>query len=330
MKILVLGYYNFLNAGDDRIQYSITRLLEGHTVVFLPHYLPIPKEYLENFDWILIGGGGLVFERVGIWVDVKKWAKASKAKIGVLGLGVNRVPEDLRPELHSLVEAAEFFFVRDFQSKKLLHNHQKVQVYPDLTWCFPLFSGTLESESKGVALNILSCHWKEFNHDAWIEALKDFKVYPFPFHFGQSRDFDLLKRYFEYDTPTEFSIQPLLECEVLVACRYHAIVFAMQLGKPFIAINYDEKVFRLLQESNLKECCLETTEHDLLKDKLQYVLSHKAEIHQKISGYAQSEKANAQTMACLIRDYMSNDSPEISNSILSLLKSVARSCRGRN
>jgi hypothetical protein len=33
--------------------------------VFLPHYLPPPKEYLETFDWILIGGGGLVFERLG-------------------------------------------------------------------------------------------------------------------------------------------------------------------------------------------------------------------------------------------------------------------------
>jgi polysaccharide pyruvyl transferase WcaK-like protein len=28
----------------------------------------------------------------------------------------------------------------------------------------------------------------------------------------------------------------------------------MQMGKPFIAINYDEKVKRLLKESDLLEC----------------------------------------------------------------------------
>lgn len=50
MKIAVFGYYHSLNAGDDRIQYSITKLLEGNTVVFLPHYLPPPREYLETFD----------------------------------------------------------------------------------------------------------------------------------------------------------------------------------------------------------------------------------------------------------------------------------------
>ncbi|AFZ59168.1 polysaccharide pyruvyl transferase family protein [Anabaena cylindrica FACHB-243] len=293
MKIAVFGYYNALNAGDDRIQYSITRLLQGNTIVFLPHYLSPPQEYLQSFDWILIGGGGLVFERVGIWVNPKQWIKKCKAKIGVLGLGVNRVSQDLLVDLYDLIENSEFFYVRDEQSKSLLNNNPKVEIHPDLTWCFPHpleKNTTFDSIDNKIAVNLVPCHWKEFDVPMWFKELSKFKLNPFPLNFNQNRDFDLLKTYFGGLTPDEFSLQPLVESQLLVGCRYHAIIFAMQMGKPFIAINYDDKVHRLLAESKLLELCLETTEYALVPEKINFILANQDKIKEKIKLFVHTQK----------------------------------------
>ena len=297
MKIAVFGYYNALNAGDDRIQDCITKLLKGHTVVFLPHFLPPPKEYIQSFDWILIGGGGLVFERVGIWVKPKQWIKKCKAKIGVFGLGVNHVSSILLEEVYTIINHSEFFFVRDEQSKILLNNHPKINVQPDPTWCFPFqFQTNLIEENKSIALNLLPCHWKQFEPNAWVKSLSEFEVQPFPFHFGTDRDGDLLESYYSNSTPKEFSLEPLIKSQIVVACRFHAIIFAMQLGKVFIAINYDDKVKRLLTDADLLECCLETTEHNLLKEKIEFVKDNKAILRQKINKFAQEQINHAENL----------------------------------
>ncbi|MTJ11412.1 polysaccharide pyruvyl transferase family protein [Anabaena sp. UHCC 0187] len=304
MKIAVFGYYNALNAGDDRIQYSITRLLQGNSIVFLPHYLSPPQEYLQSFDWILIGGGGLVFERVGIWVNTKQWIKKCKAKIGVFGLGVNRVSPDLLPDLYDLIESSEFFYVRDEQSRSLLNNHPQVEVHPDLTWCFPLPVEPNTSVSNKIAINLVPCHWKEFDVEMWLKELSKFQLNPFPLNFNKNRDFDLLKTYFGDITPQEFSLQPLRESEILVACRYHAIIFAMQMGKPFVAINYDEKVERLLKEANLSELCLETTQSALLPEKINFILANQAEIRDKIKLFVDRQQERSVHLTESIQKYL--------------------------
>lgn len=322
MKVAVFGYYNALNAGDDRLQYCVTRLLKGHQVVFLPHYLPPPKEYLQSFDWILIGGGGLVFERVGIWINTSKWLRNCSAKIGVLGLGINHLSPELLLEVSSLIECAKFFYVRDHASQALLNHHPKVEVYPDLTWCFPLPVEQPKGEPQGIALNLLPCHWRSFDISAWVKLLENFQIHPFPFHFGGGRDFDLLKSYFGDRTPSEFSLKPLADSQLLIACRFHAIIFAMQLGKPFIAINYDDKVQRLLTEADLLDCCLQTTEHPLLLAKIQFVLENQSFIQQKISVFSQKQKIYAQNLVQSIQSHL--HSPPVHPQPLCSLTSTAK------
>jgi len=303
MKIAVFGYYNALNAGDDRIQYCITRLLQGHTVIFLPHYLPPPKNFLQTFDWILIGGGGLVFERIGIWRNIKSWLRHCNAKIGVLGLGVNHTTPELLVELEALIEHCDFFYVRDQLSKALLNHHSKVEVYPDLTWCYPLQCENI-GLANGLALNLLPCHWNPYNPKEWVNELSDQTVHPFPFHFGHYQDFDLLKEFFGESVTQEFSLQPLLKSNILIACRFHAIVFAMQLRKPFVAINYDDKVRRLLDESNLETLGLETTEHYHLKEKLNYIASNWADICTRIDHFSSHNEKGAQLLINSVQTHL--------------------------
>lgn len=324
MKIAIFGYYNALNAGDDRIQTCLVRILRGHTIVFLPHYITPPIQYLQTFDWILIGGGGLVFERVGIWSNVQKWVQKCKANIGVLGLGINKVTQDLENELLSLIEASTFFYVRDATSHSLLGNHPKVKIFPDLTWCYPLASYTSPYEH-GIALNIVPCHWKTFDHKAWVDACLPHSINPFPLNFNIDRDFDLLTNFFGSSVPSEFSLSPLHESRVLVACRYHAIIFAMQLGKPFIAICYDDKVERLLNESELAECGLKTHESHQLEETLEYVLSNQSDLKEKIAMFASDQIQKSQKLKELVRFHLVESShPKQSNNILQTIGSITK------
>lgn len=293
MKIAVFGYYHALNAGDDRIQQCMTRLLQDHSIIFLPHYLPPPQEILETMDWILIGGGGLIFDRVGIWVNLKQWLRSCKARIGVLGIGVNRVSPKLLEDVQALINASAFFYVRDDISKQLLLNHPKIDVFPDITWIFPLQAETLEMQSSGIALNLAPCSWRSFAPELWVKELNKFQINPFPLNFKRNRDFDLLQGFFGQQVPQEFSINPLLKSRFLIACRYHAIVFAMQLGIPFLAINYDDKVKRLLLAGDLVDCCLETTEHESIGEKIDYLINNQSLLQQKISNFTHQQTTDA-------------------------------------
>lgn len=306
MNIAIFGYYNFFNAGDDRIQYCIKRILKGNNLVFFPHFLPAPPlQYLNTFDWILIGGGGLVIERVGIWKDMSKWLKPLKANVGIFGLGINNITKDLLNELSSLLDKATFFFVRDRQSKELLNNDQRVEVHPDLTWCFPLQNKTKPQKDR-YAINLTPCSWKDFDSDMWIHEMSGIDLIPFPLYFTKERDYKLLQKYFGNSVNQEFSLEPLLNSEMLIACRYHAIIFAMQLGIPFIAIAYDDKVRRLLEDCNLSYLCLNTDESHLLKQKIDYIKSNKSSIIKTINKYAVLQQNKAQQEILKINYWFEN------------------------
>lgn len=304
MNIAIFGYYNFFNAGDDRIQHCLNKIFQGHVIVFFPHFLPPPNpDYLNTFDWIIIGGGGLVIEHIGIWVNMSQWLKKLRANIGVIGLGIKHINPQLSSELFVLLDYSKFFFVRDQKSKQLLNNDSRVSVHPDLTWCFPL-NNTIKYFDNKIAINLTPCAEQDFNPDRWIEQCKIETLVPFPLYFTKNRDYWLLQKYFGEQVPEEFDLEPLIKSKMLIACRYHAIIFAMQLGKPFIAINYDDKVKRLLIESNLADLCLELDEYNLLTSKINYIEANYQEIVQKIAIYVEEQKNLAQIMLCEINQHL--------------------------
>lgn len=306
MQIAIFGYYNFFNAGDDRLQHCLKRIFQGHIIVFFPHFLPPPSsDYLNTFDWVIVGGGGLVRQRVGIWVDMALWLKNLRVNVGVMGLGINSIFPELSSEVFSLLDYAKFFFVRDEKSKQLLNNDPRVEVYPDLTWCFP-FSKSLESPSETIAINLTPCPGQGFEPDKWIEQCHEQNLVPFPLYFTKQRDYWLLQKYFGSNVPEEFTLEPLMNSKMLIACRYHAIAFAMQLGKPFIALNYDDKVKRLLLESGLDELCLELDQYRLLTQKINFVEAHFQEIEQRINVYAEQQISQAQILLRELNQHIAN------------------------
>ena len=309
MKIVVFGYYNALNAGDDRLQYCLTRALcessitsingasgNSNNLIFLPHFMEPHAHFLRAFDWAIIGGGGLVFEKVGIWHRMKRWIGKSRLKVGAVGLGITRLPDGLNRELGDLVNAAQFFCVRDATSKRLLGDDARVQVRPDLSWMFPYASATQPDEGT-VALNLAPCPWKNFEAKSWVEALTTEEVRPFPLFFTEARDLGLLRQFYGDRVPAEWTLDPLAQSEILVASRFHALVFAMQLRRPFIAIGYDDKIKRLLDEANLLDCYLETDQSAQLPTKLAWLRQNKAAVIERIDAHARAqEKAGAELL----------------------------------
>jgi polysaccharide pyruvyl transferase WcaK-like protein len=266
MKIAVFGYYHHLNYGDDRLGQALVHALYPHTVVLLPHNQPPPP--LDWFDFVLIGGGGLVWERVGIWANVVTWLTQSKKPFGVVGLGINELNADLKPDLLWMVEHAQIFAVRDRKSHALLDFHPKAVVMPDLTWMIPYPLRDASQINESIALSVASKHPQGYDPMQWRDVLMALdQVVPFPLRFGNHHDSDIFQR-LGFETVTEFSIEPLYRCRFLIATRFHSVVFALQIGVPFVAILYDDKVRRLLEDQGLADLGLEIDQMAQLPSKI--------------------------------------------------------------
>lgn len=291
MNVLSFGFFNKINAGDDRLQYSITKYLvdRGHDVTFVNHnHLP-HKRFLNQFDWILIGGGGLVFGHQGIWQNMRKWMRSYKGKIGVWGIGVNSLSTPLEKELNELILRSEFFFVRDDESKALLGNHPKVNVSCDLTWLYPIATRATRVQ-QDIAVSFAPCTWRPFDAAVWgssISEISDANIVPWPFFYGQRRDLEICEQMNLLNWPAEFSLDPLYNADIVIGSRFHSLVFSIMAGKPFVAVSYDHKIERLMKDLELEQLCLNTDESSSVSDAVKYIRENRALVMDRISKYRQ-------------------------------------------
>lgn len=299
MKIAVFGYYHQLNYGDDRLGQSLVRALHPHTVVLLPHNQdPPPTDW---FDFILIGGGGLVWTRVGIWKKITAWLAKSKKPFGVAGLGINELNEDLKPDLLWMVEHSELFVVRDQKSHQLLDNHPKVKVLPDLTWMFPYPTRQKFPNSGLIALSLASKHPQGYDPIVWGKSIREMgNIVPFPLRFGAKHDSDIFHTLEFENVPDDFTVNPLYECDYLIGTRFHSIVFALQIGVPFIAILYDDKVKRVLEDNDLLDLSVGAFDVEALPAKLEYLQANTPEILARIQNVGECLKHEGEELRNLL------------------------------
>jgi len=308
-RIAVFGFYNSLNAGDDRLQACITRIVRSptNTVTFFPHQLPPNPRHLREYDWALIGGGGLVFDHSGIWYQAKKWIRKSHCKVGVIGLGINHLPSILRQELDDVVRLASFSFVRDCQSHQMLDNDARVQVAPDLSWTLPYRPADRPESGERIALNLVPCHWRPFDPEAWMRELAGLPTFPVAMYYGPKQDSALLERLFPRQVLPEFEIGQFRDATMVIAARFHAVIFCMQLRIPFIAITYDDKVRRLIDDAALGDCALDTSDHKRIREKVAYLRENRQSVLNRIDHYARSQEVLGSQLALNIRQNMNID-----------------------
>jgi len=293
MKIAVICWAGRNNQGDERMLYCIKRYFHKHTVIPFETWSPAESKIdeINACDYVLFGGGTLIRRNFN---DRYDFLNKIVPPIGCIGITIEaqKIYKNMRKAVDLLIEKAEFFYVRDFHSKKVLHNHPKIIVGPDITFLYPF--PILKPTHKDVwALNVLDWHWwdaeihsvqhKIFSHldttfplfkklypgkkwdlDDLIRIVKSRcrHIEPFALYFDPlfiSGD-DLAWKYFKKKIKT-FSLKPLKKSRYLISMRYHGLLFACQTGIPFISLSYERKNANFCKDIGLPSLTLQLSDY---------------------------------------------------------------------
>jgi polysaccharide pyruvyl transferase WcaK-like protein len=250
MNIAVFGWYHHRNAGDDRIQHCITRWLDGHTLAFLPAGRRPPVHLLRTYDAAILGGGGLIQSEGGMFRNMARWVRAAGIPVALVGVSVERATPGLRQELREFLDLCCFAWFRDWGSLEVVGAHPKAFVAPDATWLFPFEPA--EEEGKGLALSVAPGALQP--REAWRRSLAALgePLQAWPLYFENGGDAAVLRELIpEGPMPSEFDLAPARQAAAVLTGRFHGLLFALQLGRPALAVSDAPKVRRFLEENGL-------------------------------------------------------------------------------
>jgi polysaccharide pyruvyl transferase WcaK-like protein len=252
MNVAVFGWYHHRNAGDDRIQEALTRWLDGHTLAFLPAGRRVPTSFLRTYDLALIGGGGILMRRGGVIRDLAGKLRRAGVPAALVGVSVEDLPGDLRRELRRFLDSPScvFAWLRDQGSLDAVGEHPKAFVGPDLTWMYPVPPARGEGSGTAVCLRRRA----DLPRERWSRVLEGLPapLRPWPLYFeGEGDAWSLGPLDLGEPVPESFTLDPLLASRAVVSSRFHGILFALQAGRPVIAVGAQPKIVRFLEENGL-------------------------------------------------------------------------------
>ena len=253
MNIAIFGWYHHRNAGDDRIQQCLTRWLDGHTLAFLPAGRRPPVALLRTCDAAILGGGGLIRDHGGMFRDMARWVRRAGIPVALAGVSVEGITPELRRELRELLDLdlCCFAWFRDRGSLEAVGDHPRAFVAPDATWLYP-FEPAAE-EGSGLAVSVAPGTLQP--REAWRDAFKSFErpLHPWPLYFENGGDGKALRELIpDAGLPGEFDLEPARRAAAVLAGRFHALLFALQLGRPALVASDAPKVRRFLDDNGLR------------------------------------------------------------------------------
>jgi hypothetical protein len=309
--LAIAGFFGIRNTGDEWIEHSWREISERPIEASF-RIDSLSRKRLSNFDWVLIGGGSIINRHSKIFQKGGDRLFVKGQKVGFAGISVSgQFDEEQIPALHDLIERSEFFYVRDQRSHDIL-SHPKVLLGVDLSWTNPIPQQEI-LEDRDVALALAPCSWKpEFDPADWVGALEGLALEPWPFYFDGARDTDLVRPFLQ-SIPTRFSPIPLYRSKIVVGSRFHALMFAIQANKPFVAINYDYKVRNFCEDIGLAEFCFEVAEHDRARGCVDVLLQSPDRAKNMIAKANQELQRRANKMKSEIRCHLNSHHPAQSN-----------------
>ena len=246
---LVLGWYNQLNAGDDRLATCISYWLKDHQLLFMPHTSVPDIAILNDVDYVLLGGGSIANSVSGVFCGMHEWIRKARIPVFCVGIGVSHFPE-FHCEFTAIKESGGHIWVRDQPSAENCGQPaDAVDVAPDLSWLLPLRFANLRRQ--GIAVNLRPGGGPRNLHIAqWRSVLTAMPgAWSWPLCFGKDDDVGMLHDLFgDCKAISEFDPTGAGRAEILVAMRFHAVIFAIQTGTPFVAITHTRKLELLLEQ----------------------------------------------------------------------------------
>lgn len=257
MKILVVGFYGVMNAGDDLLQQSIAWLFQAHQLTFSRN---VPsQDAIQQFDLLVVGGGSL-WPQHSFFQLADDYARDLRIPYMVLGISAKRYDANSAQKTRLLIERAALFHVRDVQTAQWL-DHPLVHVGPDLFWTAPWCGDSEASRipEEGVAFAPRSDALATWPLPDLMKALLPLgPVYGWPFFYGDGRndgttlsDYQALTSAMD-GVPESFSLQPLRRSRLAFSMRYHGLLCALRAGRPVLIGNVHEKLGSFCIEHDLE------------------------------------------------------------------------------
>lgn len=283
LKIIVIGYYGKLNAGDDLLQQSLCNIFQDHDLLFTS-WLP-GTDFLNNADLIVVGGGS-IWPGNPFFENGAKIAKQLRTPFIILGISAKIDNPKILKQTLPLIEKALYFQVRDSETREILGNDSRITVGPDLYWWSPhQVPVNRHTQFNGnVALNLRS--WKEltWSPEDIVESVKRVAqtVLPYPFYFGSLfqenqgdlQDVTLLESLGIQEAPKSFTLDSLEKSSITIAMRYHALLVSLRCGLPIIGFDYHKKTRSLFNAIDMPELCVPLNDSFALQRAIQRVVDN--------------------------------------------------------
>ncbi|MFC1745590.1 DUF5693 family protein [Candidatus Riflebacteria bacterium] len=286
-NIFLLGYFGMGNLGDNLILSGlINRFGQQNARFFSPapnipelfvskgEVLSIPRFHpiklvlaILSCQDLIVGGGGIFQDRSSslsfyYYICITFLADLFGLKMYHYGQSFSPLKNVLHEKLlYWVLKENQVIECRDLTSKKYLTNigipEASIKVTNDLAFFSPIVSQIPERKEDTLIVVI-----RPFMENAWLEPLLnflhtleyEFKIKFLSFHpyFDEDLNNNLKKQGFEVVSYHEGEEKEFLaqfgEASYLIGMRLHSLILAMQMGIPFIALSYDEKIDGILQD----------------------------------------------------------------------------------
>ena len=294
-NIGILGWYGHRNLGDELILRTIISFFQKHHISVYSDNAYNLKEYyginrtmhfrnlrhdLKHLDILLIGGGGVLYDRYICKVLPKNLILGCRTPIIVYAAGI--------PFLDWLTNQTDYFLKRCYmvtlRDNLSLNYFQKQfpdiasQLLPDPVFCIPQVAG--QRIRKKVVLNIqmIPKGWGQGLPDNVNEILvreldrlynylADKAYSPIILGFEPRDESFLINKDYTYKmVDLDEAIKEIRTAEIMVGTRYHSAIIAITQKTPALLVNYQQKIesLQFLISSGIKIVNIEGL--DLVKE----------------------------------------------------------------
>jgi polysaccharide pyruvyl transferase WcaK-like protein len=275
-NIFVATWQEGKNFGDDYLSLALSRYLKSEfsEARIIPVDLRASNYPLTAADLLVVGGGGLWGPHGTGRLSSRLYEAwlSTKAELIVAGIGIESFEPAAARQLTALWSKASFFSVRDHESWVIANEAlggDGVIWTADNTYLRPI---QVDRQPRKDCITVNLCTpvkgGKQYRIEEIVSAVNrlseaGYQVTGNVFSYQNAdSDYESCKQV-DPDCVDGFSVDPYVVCEMVIGMRFHSVLLALQNETPVIAINYSDKVKRLMCEYGLEDYCLEPDDRNL-------------------------------------------------------------------
>lgn len=310
MKILVCGFYNHNNFGDDCFVLALEKIFTGHEIIFT-EIATIDQIKLENYEAIVVGGGDLINDFYGLkYTEILMNYSGYKIAIGVGVSFEECIYRKYILAFDDIVLRSTVDLRRLTMMMGSLHSHY----LPDLVFSLDIEAPTRILSDKNIGIFLVgsmmdnnSLLFTILRITNWL-ASKGYILHLIPMYnendvkntdvdinnhvFSVSRQYSdniVVHHKYEHD---EY-VKVVSQLDFAICVRFHAHVYCTILGIPFLSIPLTRKVelynselpssaynpINVIKDSNYNLLAIDVTD---AKKKFNYIVENKNKIREDL------------------------------------------------